>query len=279
LLIGLYLAWVLKDFRWALWLSWPLWGWAIGIATKYLHVSKIIKRTVLLIGCLIIGGVLLGLDKNYSPRATVAVVATVTPTPVPSVLPASTPTELPIIPPRPGRGPGPRPTPHIPSKDDVQVISLETNQNITASNSSAVSVFILDFTLTIDRPYQTTTWDLGFEIPAEHTQAHPFRKGEAQPPILHTIELVNEALDTELELAKAQFGPQCISLIAMYEFDTKLIQMMDFYAKNQKRAGAYREKSVLRFRFSGAKETASKDVPVFVLPAWQDGCSAGVGRK
>jgi hypothetical protein len=68
MLIGLFLAWALKDFRWALWLSWPLWGWAVGIAAGYIPAQKIVRRLMLLLGFVIIGVALLAADRRFSPK-------------------------------------------------------------------------------------------------------------------------------------------------------------------------------------------------------------------
>jgi|SRR5665213_1204819 len=68
MLIGLFFSWALHDFRWALWMSWPFWGWAIGIACRYIPAAKVIQRAIICLGWIIAGVGLYSLDRHYSPK-------------------------------------------------------------------------------------------------------------------------------------------------------------------------------------------------------------------
>jgi hypothetical protein len=65
--IGLFLAWALHDFRWALWISLPFWCWAISIACKHIPTTKMNQVIAFLLGSLVVVGCLYTVDRRYSP--------------------------------------------------------------------------------------------------------------------------------------------------------------------------------------------------------------------
>lgn len=66
--LGLFLSWALKDFRWALWFSWPAWGSAAAVATKYLPASTLVRHLVLVVAVFLIGVVLRQIDVKVTPH-------------------------------------------------------------------------------------------------------------------------------------------------------------------------------------------------------------------
>jgi hypothetical protein len=64
----------------------------------------------------------------------------------------------------------------------------------------------------------------------------------------------------------------CIVLVIFSETDSRLVQARNFYEQHGNHLGAFEATATLRFRFSGVRNTFSKNIPASVEPMSIDGC-------
>jgi hypothetical protein len=69
--VGFYIAWVLKDFRWALYFAMPLCWWAIFIASRHIRAARLIRWLVRIVTCIAVVVVIVHVDRKFSPKGEV----------------------------------------------------------------------------------------------------------------------------------------------------------------------------------------------------------------
>lgn len=176
-----------------------LFGLGLFANVLWPHVSAVTRLYAFVVMLFIGSGCLMVHIVNQSVSAQAPAIPAAPATPIPVALsnpgPTRTPSESKVL--KDSRTSGEDIKP--PSIDDIEVIGLDTNQNIIISNSSRVMVFVID--LLTGSSAQTTTWNLSFTISGKSTDSHQLNVGHG--PGLRTTELVAPTLDDDLKLIRA----------------------------------------------------------------------------